>query len=268
MSTAEWIRPAARPGRRLLRSVVGTLPDGTPHYAPVGTVIADGDHVLCHLCGDRFRPVLAHLRQHGWDQVRYREAFGLERGQPLEGETTRARRAAAFVRRRRSDPAVRAGCAVGRRWVASGELARAAGRAASGRRQPEQRRRKTLAALAAIPAQARAAGPRRAAHARLRRTARSGSPTSARWSATGWPPAPAWPGSAARPACTRTGCPGTWPPSTRPRPPRSPPGRPRRRTPGGWPPSPASATPTSPATSPTGPSPAGARPPPSPPRSA
>src|SRR3954453_6096554 len=85
MSTAEWVRPAARPGRRLLRSVVGTLPDGTPPYPPVGTVIADGDHVLCHLCGNRFRSVLAHLRQHGWDQVRYREAFGLERGEPLGG---------------------------------------------------------------------------------------------------------------------------------------------------------------------------------------
>jgi AraC-like DNA-binding protein len=140
-------------------------------YAPVGTVVAEGDHVLCHLCGGWFRSVLAHLRQHGWDQARYRVAFGLERAQSLEGATTRRRRAAAFIRRRQRDPAVRAGCAVGRRWVASGDLTRTASSAARGRRQPEQRRRKTLATLAAITPQARARGARRYADARLRRTA-------------------------------------------------------------------------------------------------
>jgi hypothetical protein len=169
VSTAEITPGWARPNRRpWIRAVVGALADGSPYYAPVGEVVVDGDFVLCHLCGDSFRSVLAHLRSHGWDQARYRSTFGLERGQPLEGASTRARRAAAFVRRRRREPAVRAGCAEGRRWVASGALAEAAGAAARGRRQPEQRRRKTLATLAAISPAARAAGARRHADDRLR----------------------------------------------------------------------------------------------------
>lgn len=170
MSSAVDLGVVAVGRARRLRAVTGTLTDGTPYYAPVGTVVIDGDHVLCHLCGHWYRSVLTHLRQHGWDQTRYRAAFGLERGQPLEGAATRARRAAALVRRRH-EPAVRDGSAAGRRLVASGELTRAAGRAARGRRQPEQRRRKTLATLAAISPQARAAGARRHAEARLRRTA-------------------------------------------------------------------------------------------------
>jgi hypothetical protein len=174
VSSAETIALEA-PTRRGCRlwAVVGTLPDGTPHYAPVGAVIADGDVVLCHLCGRWFRSVLAHLRQHGWDQVRYRAAFGLERAQTLEGASTRSRRAAAFIRRRQREPALRAGYAEGRRWVVSGELTRAASIAARGRRQPEQRRRKTLATLAAISPRARAMGARRYADERLRSTADS-----------------------------------------------------------------------------------------------
>ncbi|MHA6616465.1 MucR family transcriptional regulator [Pseudonocardia sp. DLS-67] len=173
MSSAQKIALGTPPAERArrLRPVVGRLRDGTAHYAPVGAVVVDGDHVLCHLCGFWYRSVLAHLRQHGWDQGRYRAAFGLERAQSLEGAATRRRRAEAFIRRRRRDPAVQAGCAVGRRWAVSGELTRAASRAARGRRQPEQRRRKTLATLAAIPPQARAQGARRHADARLRRTA-------------------------------------------------------------------------------------------------
>lgn len=165
-------RPRSGASRGGVRAVAGVLADGTPHYAPVGVVLVDGDHVLCHLCGHWYRSVLSHLpRSHGWNQTGYRAAFGLERSQPLEGAGTRARRAAALAHRRTHDPAVRAGCAVGRRLAASGELTRAAAAAARGRPQPAQRRRKTLATLAATSPAARAAGSRRFADARLRATA-------------------------------------------------------------------------------------------------
>lgn len=170
MSVAPLFRPAAAPAPAL-RVVVDVLPDGTPAYAPVGVVVRDGSLVMCHLCGRWFRSVVAHLRGHGWDHVAYRAAFGLERGESLEGSDTRARRAVAMRVRRQHDPAVRAGCAVGQEWVRSGALARAAAEAARGRRQPEQRRRKTLRTLAAISPAARAAGATRHAEARLRQTA-------------------------------------------------------------------------------------------------
>lgn len=159
------------PQRRSIRGVTGALADGTPYYAPYGEVVDDGDVVLCHLCGGWYRSVLAHLSGHGWDQLRYREAFGLERRVSLEGAATRARRAEALWLRRDREPAVRAGCREGLRWATSGALTEAAATAARGRPQPEQRRRKTLATLATISPAARAAGARRAADARLRATA-------------------------------------------------------------------------------------------------
>jgi hypothetical protein len=177
MTTADgWTRPApAAPPRpaptRGLRAVRLVLADGTPYYAPLGTVVSDGPHVQCHLCGGWFRSVLAHIKVHGWDQQAYRTAFELERGQPLEGDATRARRADALRVRRVVDPTVRAGCARGHELARSGELTRAAAAAARGRRQPEQRRLKTLRTLAAISPESRAAGSRRHADERLRSTA-------------------------------------------------------------------------------------------------
>jgi lambda repressor-like predicted transcriptional regulator len=153
--------------------VQAVLPDGTPSYGPIGTVVRDGDRVLCHLCGHWFRSVVAHLRSHGWHHLDYREAFGLLRSEPLEGTDTRSLRAKAMTERRTHDPAVRAGCEIGRELVRSGALTRAAATAALGRRQPEQRRRKTLAALAAISPEARAAGCRRRADEQLRTTAQA-----------------------------------------------------------------------------------------------
>jgi hypothetical protein len=165
-------RLSVRARGRSVHEVVGVLPDGTTHYAPIGVVVGDGPLVMCHLCGGWFRSVLAHLRSHGWNQTDYRAAFGLERGQPLEGTVTRERRAAALTVRRSTDPAIRAGCDTGVRWARSGGLSRAAAVAARGRRQPEQRRRKTLATLAAISWEKRADATRRYADARLRETAR------------------------------------------------------------------------------------------------
>ncbi|ALL79613.1 hypothetical protein AD006_30920 (plasmid) [Pseudonocardia sp. EC080610-09] len=150
---------------------LGTLADGTPFHVPIGVVNVDGEHARCHLCGHWFRSVGAHLRSHGWDRADYRTAFGLERGQSLEGRATQERRARAFRRRRAHDAAVRAGCETGRRWAASGELTRAAAASARGRRQPEQRRRKTLRSLASVPPGAREAATSRASVARLRATA-------------------------------------------------------------------------------------------------
>ena len=78
-------RPACPP--------VGMLADGTPFYAPIGEEVADGPLVTCHLCGRALRSVTAHLRVHGWTKQAYCEAFGLERGQSLEGQETRKLRA-------------------------------------------------------------------------------------------------------------------------------------------------------------------------------
>jgi len=107
--------------------------------------------VICHLCGRALRSVTAHLRAHGWNKEAYCQAFGLERGQSLEGLPTRKLRAAALAARLVFDPAIREGSAAGRDRARTGELARDAAAAARGRALPEQRRRKALRALAAIP---------------------------------------------------------------------------------------------------------------------
>src|SRR5258708_37631131 len=156
--SVETISPAGEPGRkaarkhgRALRTVVGVLADGTAFYAPIGEVITDDARVICHLCGRSLRSVTAHLRAHGWTKLAYCEAFGLERGQSLEGPETRKRRSAAFTARLIFEPAVREGSAAGRIRARNGDLARAAAAAARGRPLPEQRRRKNARALAAIP---------------------------------------------------------------------------------------------------------------------
>jgi DNA-binding phage protein len=159
-----------RHGHRI-RPVAGVLADGTVFYAPIGEVLVDGALVTCHLCGRSLRSVTAHLRAHGWTKDAYCEAFGLERGQSLEGPETRKRRATAFASRLVFDPAVRAGSAAGRERARGGELARDAATAALGRRMPEQRRRKILQALAAIPPTAIAEANRERGHRHLARVA-------------------------------------------------------------------------------------------------
>src|SRR3974390_547660 len=90
-------------------SPVGVLDNGTVCYAPFGEVVVDGALVVCHLCGRSLRSVTAHLRVHGWTKQAYCEAFGLERGQSLEGPETRKLRAAALASRLVFDSAVRQG---------------------------------------------------------------------------------------------------------------------------------------------------------------
>src|ERR1022692_2985898 len=107
VSQAAESRPGApRQARRAIRPVVGVLADGTPFYAPIGEVAADDSRVACHLCGRWLRSVTAHLKAHGWSQDDYCVAFGLERGQPLEGPETRKLRAAALASRLVFDPAI------------------------------------------------------------------------------------------------------------------------------------------------------------------
>jgi hypothetical protein len=156
---------------RPARPPVGMLADGTPFYAPIGEVAADGPLVTCHLCGRALRSVTAHLRMHGWTKQAYCEAFGLERGQSLEGQETRKLRAAAFTSRLVFDPAVRAGSAAGRARARTGELTRDAAAAARGRRHPEQRRRKTRQAMATAQVTAIAQANTERARARLARVA-------------------------------------------------------------------------------------------------
>jgi hypothetical protein len=156
-------RPACPP--------IGMLADGTPFYAPIGEVIVDGPLVTCHLCGRALRSVTAHLRVHGWTKHAYCQAFGLERGQSLEGQETRKLRAAAFTSRLVFDPAVRAGSAAGRGRARAGELARDAAVAARGRRHPEQRRRKTRQAMDPAQAAVVARANTERARARLARVA-------------------------------------------------------------------------------------------------
>jgi hypothetical protein len=169
---APWPDQGSRPDqesrgmRRVVRPVVGVLADGTPYYVPIGEVVSDGTTVTCHLCGRPLKSVAAHLRVHGWTKAAYCETFGLERGQPLEGQETRKRRAASFAPRLIFDPAIRAGSAVGRQRAAAGELSRDAARASTGRPLPEQRRRKAAraAATASGEAAARANQDRAARH--------------------------------------------------------------------------------------------------------
>jgi AraC-like DNA-binding protein len=157
--SAEAFSAAAAPGPtrsrtagRPIRPVVAVLADGTACYAPVGEVVViDGTLVTCHLCGRSLRSVTAHLKAHGWTKDAYCEAFGLERGQSLEGPETRKLRAAAFTARLIFDASVREGSAAGRERARAGQLARDAAAAARGRPIPEQRRRKALQALATIP---------------------------------------------------------------------------------------------------------------------
>lgn len=136
----------------------GWLPDGTPYFAPLGGMETDGDRVCCHLCGRWFLSVASHLRTHGWTKDAYIAAFGLENGNSLAGEATRKRRAAALTARRITDPAIRDAQQSARERARRGELTAAAAAAARGRTHPLERRRKTVAALAAVRPEARAAG--------------------------------------------------------------------------------------------------------------
>src|SRR3984957_11183667 len=170
---APWPDQGSRAVRRVVRPVVGVLADGTPYYAPIGEGVSDGTIVTCHLCGRSLKSVAAHLRVHGWKKAAYCGTFGLERGQPLEGQETRKRRSASFAPRLIFDPAIRAGSAAGRQRAAAGDLSRDAAQASTGRPLPEQRRRKAPRAAAAASSEVAAQANRdRAARHRAEVAAR------------------------------------------------------------------------------------------------
>ncbi|SNT63626.1 hypothetical protein SAMN05421812_115167 [Asanoa hainanensis] len=150
---------------------VGRLPDGTGYHAPLGRMVADGDRVCCHLCGRFFLSVASHIRVHGWSKADYLAAFGLELSNPLSGEATRKRRAASFTARFAVEPAIQRAQRLAHDRARSGALTAAAATAARGRRQPAERRAKTLRTLAGISRAARAEGTRRAAADRMARVA-------------------------------------------------------------------------------------------------
>jgi hypothetical protein len=139
---------------------VGVLPDGSSYYAPLGAMLTDGVRVCCHLCGRWFRSVASHLRAHGWTKSDYIAAFGLETGNPLSGAETSRRRSAALSGRAVNEIAIQRAQSAARERARSGALAEHAARAATGRRQPLERRAKSIASLAAVDSDARAAGTR------------------------------------------------------------------------------------------------------------
>src|ERR1700727_1693041 len=168
-----WPNQGSQLAPRVVRPGVGVLADGTPYYAPIGEIVSDGITVTCHLCGRPRKSVTSHLRAHGWTKAAYCQTFGLERGQPLEGQETRKRRAASFAPRLIFDPAIRAGSAAGRHRAGAGELSRDAARASAARPLPEQRRRKASRAAAAASSEVAAQANRdRAARHRAEVAAR------------------------------------------------------------------------------------------------
>jgi lambda repressor-like predicted transcriptional regulator len=148
--------------------IAGWLADGTAHFAPVGQLALDGDRACCHLCGNWYLSVGSHLRVHGWTKDEYVAAFGLERGNPLAGPATAKRRAAALIARSVTEPAVQQAQLRARDRARSGELAALARTANTARPHPPERRGKTLAALARVRPEARAAGTARHARRQLR----------------------------------------------------------------------------------------------------
>ncbi len=190
----------------LVRVPVGVLADGTPYFAPLGAVVVEGSQVICHLCGHALRSVTAHLRRHGWTKQAYCDAFGLERGQSLEGPETRKLRAAAFTSRLVFDPAVRAGSAAGRQRARAGALARM--------RPPRPPGGPIPSSAAGRPGRRRGHGLGCPAAPRLSwRRSRPGWPsgtatrTSARSCWPGRPRGTAWRPSAGPPGCTRLAVP-------------------------------------------------------------
>lgn len=160
-------RPSATADRAAPTRLVGWLADGTPHYAPVGRLLEDGDRVCCHLCGHWFLSVASHLRAHGWSKAAYVDAFGLELGNPLAGAATHKRRAAALTARGVTEPAIRRAQQQARERARTGELTAHAKTANTGRSHSTERLPKTRAALAAIDPRARSAGTARRVRSQL-----------------------------------------------------------------------------------------------------
>ena len=78
--------------------VVARAPDGTALFAPRGELVveADGERVICHLCGRAYRDLAAsHVyRAHGLDPDAYRVLAGLSPRHALQSPARSERQAA------------------------------------------------------------------------------------------------------------------------------------------------------------------------------
>ena len=110
------------------------LADGTGLHAPPGELLVDDEagRLCCHLCGEWFRSLGAHVRSHGHTAETYRAELGLARREPLThaglSEVISARQKQAYEA---SEP-FRERLAQGQQDARSGELSR---RAAAAREQ-------------------------------------------------------------------------------------------------------------------------------------
>lgn len=115
---------ATRPSPSRHHGHLWTLLDGTPAHAPPGRLtVGDDGRIACHLCGRWFDHLGLHLRRHGWDSDRYREAVGLARRRPLCSRQLSARIAHRQQVRWHRDPHVQHHFAAGQRAARSGDLA-------------------------------------------------------------------------------------------------------------------------------------------------
>jgi hypothetical protein len=113
-----WRQSAGHPHLWVLR-------DGTPAHFPPGRLAVGTDgRLACHLCGQWFVHLGAHLRRHGWTAGQYREAVGLPLHVPLCSTALSGQIAARQKRAWDTSQAVRDRFAPGRRLARSGELSR------------------------------------------------------------------------------------------------------------------------------------------------
>lgn len=68
------------------------LPDGTGLHAPIGQLLRDTDtgDLCCHVCGNYYRALGAHVRVHGYTADEYRRVMGLARTGALLATTLSA----------------------------------------------------------------------------------------------------------------------------------------------------------------------------------
>lgn len=65
-----------------------------PTHVPVGHIVDTDDGMTCHICGDAFHALWAHIGVHDVTGEEYRSYFGLAVTQPLASELCRLRRRA------------------------------------------------------------------------------------------------------------------------------------------------------------------------------
>ena len=125
--------------------VVAFAPNATALFAPRGQLVveADGERVVCHLCGRAFRDLAAsHVyRAHGLDPDAYRVLAGLSPRHALQSPARSERQAARMRARIADDPRIGAGMARGAALARSGELRHRAQRLHSERPSALERER-------------------------------------------------------------------------------------------------------------------------------